>query len=73
MTDLGRLLIVLGAVILLVGGLLLLVGRVPGLGRLPGDVTIQRDNFTFFAPCGTMILVSVVLTIVLNVVVRLLR
>ncbi len=73
MTDLGRLLIAVGAVILLVGVLLLVIGRVPGLGRLPGDLTIQRENFTLFAPCGTMILLSVVLTVVLNVVVRLLR
>lgn len=71
--DLGRTLIVFGAMILLLGLILTVVGRVPGLGRLPGDITIQRDNFSLFAPCGTMILLSIVLTLALNIVARLLR
>ena len=42
--------------------------RVPGLGRLPGDLVVQRDSFTLFAPCGTMIVVSIILTVVINVI-----
>ena len=65
MQDLGRMLIVLGVVILAVGLVLLLVGRVPGLGRLPGDIHIQRGNWTFYVPLGTSILLSLLLTLVL--------
>jgi uncharacterized membrane protein YidH (DUF202 family) len=65
MGDLGRLLIVLGVLIALVGVLLLMVGRVPWLGRLPGDIRIERGNFTFYFPLATSLLLSVVLTLLL--------
>ncbi len=71
--SLGKLLVVLGLGIALLGGLLLLAGRIPFLGRLPGDILVQRDNFTFFFPLATSLLISLVLTIVINVVLRLLR
>lgn len=71
--DFGRILIVAGMVIAIIGGLLLLAGRLPWLGRLPGDIRIQRGNFTCLAPLATSLILSVVLTIVLNVLIRLLR
>lgn len=73
MTDLGRLLMMLGGGIFVLGLVLLLAGRIPGLGQLPGDIRIQRDNVTFFAPLGTMLVISVVLTIVINLIARLWR
>jgi hypothetical protein len=71
--SLGRLLIWLGGGLLLVGLLMIAAGRITGLGRLPGDIVIRRENVTVFLPLATMVLVSVVLTIVLNVIVRLRR
>ena len=71
--SIGRLLIWLGGGLLLLGLLLIAAGRIPGVGRLPGDIVIRRENVTIFIPLATMILVSVVLTIVLNVIVRLRR
>ena len=65
MQDLGRMLIVLGIVIVGVGVVLLLAGRVPGVGRLPGDIHVQRGNWTFYFPLGTSILLSLLLTLVL--------
>lgn len=65
MSDLGRMLIVLGLVIAAVGVVLLLVGRVPGLGRLPGDIHVERGNWTFYFPLGTSIVLSLLLTLVL--------
>jgi hypothetical protein len=73
MTEMGRWFIVAGVVFLVVGGLLMLVGRLPWSGRLPGDIVIDRDNFKVFIPLGTMLLVSLVLTVVVNVVMRLWR
>jgi multisubunit Na+/H+ antiporter MnhG subunit len=59
-----------GAVVLLViGGLFLLLGRL-GVDRLPGDLMLRRGNATFYFPVGLMILISVVGTIVLNLVFR---
>jgi ribose/xylose/arabinose/galactoside ABC-type transport system permease subunit len=62
--DLGRLLIVLGLVAIALGVVLVLVGRVPGLGRLPGDFSVQWGNWTFYFPLATSIVLSIVLTLV---------
>jgi hypothetical protein len=64
MSEIGKLLIVLGAVLLLIGIVVLIVGRIPGLGRLPGDIVIQRGTWTFYFPLATSIILSVVLSIV---------
>ena len=65
----GKLLIGGAVVLLLLGGLFLLLGRF-GLDRLPGDLVFRRGNFTVYFPIGLMILLSVVGTIVLNIVFR---
>lgn len=71
MLQLGRILIILGAVILAAGVILTVAGRL-GLpfGNLPGDITYQKKNITIFAPFGTMLLVSVVITLILNFISR---
>jgi hypothetical protein len=65
----GKLLIGGAAVLLVLGGVLLLLGRF-GVDRLPGDLVFRRGNFTVYFPIGLMILLSVVGTIVLNIVFR---
>ena len=65
MHDLGRMLIVLGVVIALVGVVLVVAGRVPGLGRLPGDIHVERGNWSFYFPLGTSIVLSLLLTLML--------
>jgi hypothetical protein len=69
-TDLGRILMLVGGSIFVLGLVLLLAGRIPGLGQLPGDIRIQRDNFTLYAPLGTMLLLSVLLTVLINLIAR---
>ena len=56
--------------ILLVAGLGLLLASKLGLSRLPGDIVVKRGNVTIYAPIGLMIFVSVVLTVILNVLAR---
>ncbi len=73
MEDLGKLLIVFGGLIILIGGALLLAGRLPFRGRLPGDLTISGSGWTCFIPLATSILLSLILTILLNVVLALFR
>ncbi len=65
--SIGRTLLVLGAALAAVGGLLLLAERFPGLriGRLPGDLSVERDGFRLYLPLGTSILISIVLTLAL--------
>ena len=64
--SLGRLLLLFGVVLVVLGGLLFLAGKVPFLGRLPGDIVIERKNFTFYFPLATSILLSILLTLVLS-------
>ncbi|MDP2753929.1 MAG: DUF2905 domain-containing protein [Nitrospirota bacterium] len=64
MQYIGRFLIILGIVISAVGGILLLSGKIPWLGRLPGDIIIQKKNFSFYFPLATSILLSVILTFI---------
>ncbi|MGI6856868.1 DUF2905 domain-containing protein [Mesorhizobium sp. 1B3] len=59
----SRTLIIVGLVIVAVGILWPWLSRI-GLGRLPGDIVVQRENFTFYAPIATGILVSVVLSVI---------
>jgi hypothetical protein len=72
--EMGRLLLILGLVIALVGLLILAVGRVfPWLGNLPGDIRIERENFKLYFPLATMILLSVIGSIILNIIIRIFR
>ena len=63
--HLGRALLVLGIVITAMGALILLSGRIPWLGRLPGDIVVERKQVTFYFPVVTSILLSIVISIVL--------
>jgi hypothetical protein len=67
--GIGKLLIGGAVVLLVLGGVFLLLGRL-GLDRLPGDLVFRRGNFAVYAPIGLMILVSIVLTILLNLFFR---
>lgn len=65
--TIGRYLVVLGLLIALIGGILILAGRFPGLriGRLPGDIYIKKDGWSFYFPLMTSILLSILLSLVL--------
>jgi hypothetical protein len=70
MAGLGRLLILFGVVSIVAGLLVLIASRIPWLGRLPGDVIIERERFTLYVPIVTSLVVSIVLTILLNLFFR---
>ena len=73
MNDLAKLLMLLGAGLFAAGLLIYFGARLPWFGNLPGDIVVKRDNFTLYMPLGTMLLLSVLLTIALNVIGRLFR
>jgi hypothetical protein len=69
----GRFLLVTGLVLTAVGALLILAPRIPGfdrLGRLPGDFVVERGPVTIFVPIVSSLVISVLLTIVLNLILR---
>ena len=69
--GLGRILIIVGGIIVMVGLLFVFGGRIPLLGRLPGDILIKKDGISFYFPIVSFLLLSVILTIIINVVLRL--
>jgi hypothetical protein len=73
-SSLGRIIVVAGLLLVVVGGLIWAVGKL-GLpfGHLPGDIRFERDGFSCFVPLASMILLSLVLTVVLNIILRILN
>jgi len=67
--EIGRVILVIGIVLVVVGGLAALGVRLP-FGRLPGDIAIEGDRGGFYLPLGTMIVISIVLSFLLNIVLR---
>jgi len=65
MGGIGRILIYLGLFLVIVGIAFTLIGKIPWLGHLPGDITIERERFTFYFPLATCLVISVVLSLVL--------
>ena len=73
LSGLGKLFLGLGGLLLLIGALLVFGGRLPGvgsLGRLPGDIFIKRDNFSFYFPLTTSLLISIILSLMLWLIFR---
>ena len=65
MSGIGRSLIILGLIIILVGVVVTLAGKLPWLGRLPGDISFKRENFSFYFPLGTCLLLSLIFSLIM--------
>jgi uncharacterized protein YybS (DUF2232 family) len=63
--GIGKSLIILGLIIAAIGVILTFAGRLPWFGRLPGDIYVKKENFTFYFPLATSILISVILSLIL--------
>ncbi len=70
MEQIGKTFVLFGAIILMIGVILMFAGKIPGIGRLPGDILIRRGNFTFYFPLATSILVSLILTLLFSILAR---
>lgn len=68
MAGVGKLLVLLGAVLVVVGLALMAAPKIPFLGKLPGDIHIKKDNFEFYFPLATSILLSLVLSGILWII-----
>lgn len=70
MEGLGKLLLIFGGLLALLGLILIFSQHIPFLGRLPDDIVIKRDSFSFYFPIVTLLLLSILLTLILNLVFR---
>jgi len=68
--TLGKYVILTGIFIVILGLLLTFWNKIPFLGKLPGDIIIEKGNFQFFFPIATGIVISIILTIVINIIIR---
>ena len=64
--QVSKTLIFFGAVLIGTGAVIYLAGRIPGIGRLPGDIFYKKGNFSFFFPLTSSIVISIIATVVLN-------
>ena len=71
--PMAKLLVAMGLTLVLLGGLAWLLSKTGVLGRLPGDIRIERNGFTCLIPLASSIILSILLTIVLNIIVRLIK
>jgi hypothetical protein len=67
MTDLAKTLILIGAVLIIAGIVVMFVQKLPS-GKLPGDIVIRKDNFTFYFPLATSIIISIVVSLILYLI-----
>ncbi|WP_200870721.1 DUF2905 family protein [Thermodesulfobacterium commune] len=70
MSGFGKFLVLLGICLILLGIFISILPKIPYIGKLPGDIYIKKDNFTFYFPLATCILISILLTIILNLLFR---
>jgi len=68
MKEIGKLIINLGIVLIFIGVVIFLLGKIPFLGKLPGDIYIKKEGFSFYAPLGTMILLSLILSLIFTLI-----
>lgn len=71
LAPIGRTLVVLGVVLVVLGAVLVVAPKIPFVGRLPGDIRIERDGLVIYIPLATMLLVSIVLSVLAWLVDRL--
>jgi len=66
MSELGKILIVIGCLLAALGVVLVFSDKIPWLGKLPGDISIKRENFSFYFPLATCILISLILSLLFS-------
>jgi hypothetical protein len=64
MQEIGKTLIVFGIIFIVVGVFLIFMHKIPLIGKLPGDIYIQKKNFTFYFPLATSLLISIILSLI---------
>jgi hypothetical protein len=68
MESLGKVLLIVGGIIVVIGLVLLFSPHIPFLGKLPGDISIKKEGFSFYFPVVSLLLLSIMLTVIVNIV-----
>ncbi len=68
MGDIAKIIILLGVFLVVIGVILLFIGKVPFLGKLPGDILIKKEHFTFYFPLTTGIIISILISLILYLI-----
>lgn len=68
MADLAKILIITGGVLVIAGVAMLVIPKLPFTGKLPGDIVIKRENFTFYFPLATSIIISIIVSLILYLI-----
>jgi hypothetical protein len=68
MGELARVMILIGVVLIVIGFVMLILPRVPFLGKLPGDILIKKEQFTFYFPLATSIIISIIISLILYLI-----
>lgn len=70
MTDIGKVIIFAGVVLIVLGVVTIFSSKIPLIGKLPGDILIKKEGFTFYFPIVTSIIISIIITIIINLFMR---
>jgi len=70
LSSLGKMLILFGFIMIIAGAVLVFMHKIPYLGKLPGDIYLQRKNFTFYFPIATSIVFSIILSLIFRIFFR---
>ena len=73
MEGLGKIFLIVGGIIVILGLILVFSQHIPFLGKLPGDILIKKNGFSFYFPIVTMLIVSILITIIVNVILHFLH
>jgi hypothetical protein len=68
MEGIGKILLIVGGIIVVLGLILIFSQHIPFLGKLPGDIFVKRDGFFFYFPIVTLLVLSLLITIIVNVI-----
>lgn len=73
MVGLGKILLIIGGIIVVLGLLLIFSQHIPFFGKLPGDILIKKNGFSFYFPIVTLLILSILITIIVNVILHFLN
>jgi hypothetical protein len=66
----GKILLIMGGVLIILGLLFIFAQHIPFLGKLPGDIVVKKENFSFYFPVVTFLIISIIVTVIINVILR---
>ena len=73
MEGLGKILLIVGGIIIILGLILVFSNHIPFIGKLPGDIFMKKDGFSFYFPIVTLLILSILITVIVNVILHFLN